>query len=371
MATIDISFEKLKNDLNIKDLTISLLEEILFDFGLEIDSYNSLEDILKIEITAERTDLLSYYGLLRALKSYINVEKYTFPNIKKSNLVVNVLQSARDYGNYTLCLVVKKLSLDDSKIKEIINIQEKIHLTYGRKRKTVAIGVYPLDKIQFPITFCALNPKEIKFTPLGFDKELDGFEIIKKHPAGITYNSLLEGKDKYLCFLDSNNKFLSMPPIINSKDTGKVDFNTKDLFIECTGKSLHKLNHVINIFTALFSDMGGEIYSLEIKYPDNTILSPNNDFNKMVISVDDVKNLIGIDISVEKMKFFLEKMMYDCKIIDNKKIEVIIIGFRTDVLHINDLCDDIARAYTFSKIIPTNAKVVSISERLDESILQE
>ena len=46
MASLDISFQRLKENLD-KDLTIDKLENILFDFGLEIDSYNQEEDTLK------------------------------------------------------------------------------------------------------------------------------------------------------------------------------------------------------------------------------------------------------------------------------------------------------------------------------------
>lgn len=371
MATIDISFENLKKDLNKKDLTIDKLEEIFFDFGLEIDSYNLEEDILKVEITAERVDLLSYYGLLRALKAYLEIETYVYLQIKESGLEVNVDKSAIDYGNYTLCAIIKNLDLDDSKIKEIINVQEKLHLTYGRKRQSVAIGVYPLDKINFPITFLAEKPDKIKFIPLGEDKELTGKQIIENHPTGISYSKLVEGKDKYLCFVDSKNKVLSMPPIINSKETGRVVEQTKDLFIECTGKSLYKLEHVINILSCMFKDMGGDVYSLKVNYPDKKIISPCKKEDKRKLTLKDIKNLIGIDVDINLAKKLLERMMHEVKVIDDKTLEVNVLGFRTDVLHTNDLCDDVSRAYTLSKIIPTTAKVISFSEKLPESILQE
>ena len=43
----------------------------------------------------------------------------------------------------------------DSGEKEVVDIQEKLHITYGRNRKKVAIGIYPFEKIKNPIRFLA------------------------------------------------------------------------------------------------------------------------------------------------------------------------------------------------------------------------
>ena len=371
MATIDISFNKLKEELNNPTITVDELEEILFNFGLEIDGYNEENDTLKVEITAERVDLLSFDGLVRALKAYMGVSKYTAPEIKESGFTVNVGHSTQEYGNYTMCAIIKNLSLDDNKIKEIINVQEKLHITYGRKRKAVAIGVYPLDKIKFPISFEAKAPEEIKFIPLGETKEMNGKEIIEEHPTGKEYSKLVEGKTKYLVFTDNNNQILSMPPIINSANTGKITEETKDLFIECTGNNLSKLKYVIAILIDMFKDFGGDIYSLNINYPDKTLISPDTKEDKAKVSLKEMNMLLGTDIQTEQACELFEKMMYTCKPVDEDNIELIIPKFRTDVLHDNDIADDLGRAFGFNNILPKNGRVVSTAEKDEISINQE
>lgn len=371
MATIDIDFYNLKKELKKEDLTINEFEDILFDFGLEVDSYDPESDTVKVEVTAERVDLLSFPGLVRALKSYVNSEKYIFPEIKDSGYSVNITTDARDYGNYTMCAIVKNLELDDSKIKEIIDVQEKLHVTYGRKRKSVAIGVYPLDKIKFPITLDAKDPDQIKFIPLGESREMSGSEIITQHPTGIAYAKLVESKKKYLVFTDYNNNVLSMPPIINSQETGRVCEQTKNLFIECTGTNLSKLKYTISIISEMFRDFGGEVYSLTLNYPDKTLTSPDSSYLKMNVSLDYLNKLIGVNVDINKAKELLERMMYSCKIINDNQLEVVIPNFRSDVIHVNDIADDFGRAYGFNNIVPKNSRVVSIAERLPDSIKQE
>jgi len=123
MAILNTSFEKVKESLN-KDLTIDDLDNILFNFGLEIDSYNLEENELKIDITADRSDLLSFQGFIRALKSYLDIEKSKIYKVNKSKYKVKVDENLKNIRPYTVCAVVKNLDLDDAKIKEIIWAQE-------------------------------------------------------------------------------------------------------------------------------------------------------------------------------------------------------------------------------------------------------
>ena len=70
---------------------------------------------------------------------------------------------------------------------------------------------------------------------------------MQKHPTGKEYSSLLAGKEKFPIFLDANKRILSMPPIINSQEVGKLTEKTKEVFIECSGFDLNVLNKCLNI----------------------------------------------------------------------------------------------------------------------------
>ncbi|HPC09997.1 MAG TPA: phenylalanine--tRNA ligase subunit beta [archaeon] len=372
MATIDTKLEKIKTSLNKPELTLEQLEEILFEFGLEIDTYNPKTDEIKIEITAERTDLLSYEGLIRALKGYMGIEKCPTYKVNESGLKVIVNQEVIDYNKtYTLSAIIKDITLDQEKLKEIINFQEKLHLTYGRKRKAIAMGIYPLDKIKFPIYLLCKKPEEISFIPLGETKQMTANEILKNHPTGKEYAHLFEDKKKYTIFKDSDNQILSMPPIINSANTGRVTEKTKDLFIECTGNNLYKMEKAINMIVTMLADIGGKIYSLEISYPEKKIISPTLTPEKKIVSLKYMNKLLGTNIEIDTAIKILEKMLYTCKKIDKDKIEISIPPFRTDVLHDNDIADDLGRGFGFSNIPLRTPKIVTIGGKDETSIKQE
>lgn len=334
-------------------------------FGTPIDSLNNEE--VQIEVFPNRPDLLSYHGFKRSFLSFLEKEtglkKYKVnPPEKDYELIVD--NSVKDIRPFTACAIVKDLKFDDLKIKEIIDLQEKIHLTLGRKRKKLAIGVYPLDKIKLPITFKALEPDKIKFVPLESDKEMSGLEILQKHPTGKEYSSLLTGKPRFPIFVDSDNNILSMPPIINSQKTGKIDVQTKDVFVECSGYDLESLKKCLNIVVTCLADMGGKIYQMNVKYKEKE-KTPNLSPQQMKVSLDNINRLLGVNLNEKQIKTLFEKMGCDY----NKKI-VEIPAWRTDVLHEVDLIEDIAIAYGYDKFEYEIPKISTVGEEDAREVLK-
>jgi phenylalanyl-tRNA synthetase beta chain len=145
-----------------------------------------------------------------------------------------------------------------------MNLQEKLHVTHGRNRKKVAIGVHDFDKIKSPFTYKTAKFNEIKFIPLDSAKEMNLKEILQKHPKGTAYAHIFEGVSDYPVILDKNNNVVSFPPIINGELT-RVSKNTKNLFIEITGTDELAVNQALNIVVSAVADRGGEVYCVDIK----------------------------------------------------------------------------------------------------------
>src|SRR3989344_484 len=141
-------------------------------FGTPVEAVDEKE--IQIEVFPNRPDLLSYQGFKRAFLGFLGKKtglvKYKI-NPPEKDFSVIIDGSVKTVRPFTACAIVRGLRLDDEKIKEIIDLQEKLHSTLGRKRKKVAIGIYPLEKIKLPITFKALEPDKIKFVPLESEKE--------------------------------------------------------------------------------------------------------------------------------------------------------------------------------------------------------
>jgi len=358
MPTVSLNkkeFEKLVG----KKLPLDKLKDRISMLGTDLEDINDKEIV--VEVFPDRPDMLSEQGFARAFSSFIGLKKGLRKyKSKKSNYKLVVDSSVKDVRPYTSCAVVKNLKFDDDKIKQIIQIQEKLHIGYGRNRKKCAIGVYPLDKIKFPINYKALEPKKIKFKPLDSKKEMNGLQILSGHPTGRDYGHLLEGKKKFPIFVDANNKILSMPPIINSDDVGKLTNKTKDVFIEVSGFDYEVVSKCLNIIVCNLSDMNGVIYDMELKYGSKKIISPNLKPESMKIDIRYVNKILGLNLKEKDIKNYLEKMGHEYS---NKK--VLIPCYRTDIMHQIDLVEDIAIAYgyeNFKEEIPNVSTLGSEDE---------
>jgi phenylalanyl-tRNA synthetase beta chain len=364
MALIEFSKKQFEDEIGKLD---EEMKEKVAMFGTPIDHLD--EQKVQIEIFPNRPDLLSFQGFRRAFRAFLGkdtgLREYKI-NKPEKNYLISIASSVKDIRPFTACAIIKGLKLDNSRIKEIMEIQEKLHLTMGRKRKKLAIGIYPLDKIKLPLTFSALEPDKVKFIPLDSDKEMSGLEILQKTAAGKEYAQLLAGKQKFPIFVDAEDKILSMPPIINSQTIGKVAEDTKDVFVECSGFDQKVLGRCLNILVTCLADMGGKIYQMEIKSGiAKKILTPDFTPEKMRLSTENTNKLLGLELKPTQIEKLLEKMGYDCK-----KGEVYIPSWRTDVLHEVDLIEDVAIAYGYENFIPEIPAVSTIGEEDKKEILK-
>src|SRR5207244_7787450 len=87
------------------------------------------------------------------------------------------------------------------------------------------------------------------------------------HTKRIEYGQNISKHNKWPLLIDKNDKILSLPPIINSNDLGKVTTETKNILIEVTGTSLETVQDTLKIVVTTLSERGGKIYSCTQKYP--------------------------------------------------------------------------------------------------------
>jgi len=341
------------------------VEEKIALFGTPLESLSA--DEVEIEIFPNRPDLLSMQGYLRSFLAFLakktGIREYKI-NSPEKDFEINIDKSVRDVRPFTACAIVKGIKFDDEKIKEVIDIQEKIHNTLGRNRKKIAIGVYPLEKIQLPIKYKARKPEEIKFIPLESNKEMNGMQILRQHPTGRDYAHLLAGKDKFPVFVDSANEILSMPPIINSEKTGKIDENTKEVFIECSGFNFDILKKTLNILVTMLADMGGKVYEMKLNYAKSEV-TPDLTPEKMKINIENANKLLGVNLSEKDVKRFLERMGYNY---GGGVVEVP--AWRTDILHEVDIIEDIGIAYGYDNFVPEIPEIFTIGEEDKNEVLK-
>jgi len=257
---------------------------------------------------------------------------------------------------YFVTAVVKNVDFDDSLIRSVIQMQEKLHVTHGRRRRKVAVGLHNLEPIQFPVTYTT-KPPDFKFRPLGERFEKDLTQILTEMHTGREYAWTVEGFEEYPMILDSKGMVLSMPPIINGEYT-RIDEATRDIFIDVTGTDLKAITEVLNIIVTTFADRGAEIYAVENHYYDGEALkTPDLGPREMALDNDYVNGTLGMEFTSEETAALLGKMGYDAILGDNLMVKVP--SYRTDIMHPMDLVEDVAIAYGYGAFVPEIPDIAS------------
>jgi len=338
-----------------KKLPLDKLKDRISMLGTDLEGVEG--DKIHVEIFPNRPDLLSEQGFARALGSFIGTKtglrQYA---IRRSGFKV-IVDPSVTMRPYTACAIIRGLTLNDERIRELMQLQEKLATTHGRNRKKSAYGIYPAGGIVFPIRYIAKDPRKVKFRPLGSTREMLASDVPERHPKGREYRHLTEGWKRYPFFIDAKEDVMCMLPFTNSEDTGKVTPDTKDVFVECTGVDLTNVQVALAIIVTTLADMGGEIWSLDIVYPGRTMTTPDLTPKKMKLDLAYINKRLGLQLSERDAARLLGMMGYGYE-----KNTVSVPAYRADILHQADLMEDMAIAYGYENFEETLPNVATIGE---------
>ncbi|XP_038817011.1 phenylalanine--tRNA ligase beta subunit-like [Salvelinus namaycush] len=399
MPTVSVKRDLLFHALG-RTYTDEEFDELCFEFGLELDEITSEKDIIsreqgdtkaegasdvilyKIDVPANRYDLLCLEGLVRGLQVFKQkMEAPRYRRVSPANgepqrLVITEETAA--VRPHAVAAVLRNITFTLERYDSFIELQEKLHQNVCRKRTLIAIGTHDLDTISGPFTYTAKPPGDIRFKPLNQAKEYTAQELMSLYKTDSHlrhYLHIIEDKPVYPVIYDSNGIVLSMPPIING-DHSKISLNTKNVFIECTATDLTKAKIVLDMMVTMFCEYCEEPFTVEeaeVVYPDGrTCLYPELAYRKETLSADFINRKVGISESTEHIAQLLTKMCLRSEVTsDGEQIEVEIPPTRSDVIHACDIMEDAAMAYGFNNIPRTTPRTYTVANQLPLNKLSE
>ncbi len=340
-----------------RTITVEEMAKWLPWLGLDIEETGP--DYVKVEFNPNRVDFCSYAGVARAFRGLMEWEtglpKY---RVSKGEIVLKVNPTVSEIRPYVLGAVLRNIRLDEDSIGELMEMQEDLHWGIGRDRKKASIGVHNLDTIQPPFVYTAADPDVAKFVPLDKTEEMTLREILGKHEKGVTYKHLVDWAPKYPLIIDSEEKVLSMPPIINGELT-RVDTRTRNLFIDVTGIDFNAVERSLNVLVTALIDMGSSVESVHVAYPDRVIISPDLTAERMTLRIDYANELLGFKLTEARAVKSLRKCRLNAKRLSKGILEAAIPPYRIDILHEVDLVEEIAIGYGYFKLNATRPATVT------------
>ncbi|MBA1341524.1 MAG: Phenylalanine--tRNA ligase beta subunit [ANME-2 cluster archaeon] len=341
------------------------------------------DDHIDIEFFPDRPDLYSPEGVARAMRGFLDIHT-GLPgyNVKDSGIRITLDDGIKNIRPYLGCAVVSGLEFNDYSIESLMALQEDLHWGLGRDRKKVSIGIHDLRDIEPPFRYVAANP-DFCFVPLDFEESMTMQEILEHHPKGVKYAHLMEGFAKYPLILDAKDQVLSFPPIINGQLT-RVSHETRYLFIDVTGMD-QNVYTALNIVVTSLAERGGKIGTVTIENSinnsikdsiennidngtKNNIITPDLTPGHWSLGADEVRSLIGIDLTPQQIVEQLQRMRFGASVNEDGSIDVSSPAYRADILHTWDILEDISIGYGYDNIPLVIPKTITVGKQHPISI---
>ena len=346
MPVVELNYTRLQKLVGGKSNKKKIIETLPY-LGLDIEGQTNNE--IKIEYSPNRPDYSTDYGIALGLQGLLGIKKGTI-NLaikEQGNYKIKVDSTVTKVRPYVTGIVAKNGKIDDHTIKQLIVMQEDLHFGIGRQRKKSSIGIHDLDKISFPLTYTVTN-RNHKFAPLNSQKEFSIDEILKNSEVGQNYGYILGNSPKVPIIIDSNNKTVSFPPIINAAVT-TVNTKTKNLFVEVTGTNKDDIEDMLSVVAIILQSAGFSLETVKISGAKNS--TPLFKSKKISINSELVSNALGLDLSSNKIAGFLKKSRIDATV-KGKKIECTIPRYRFDIFGPMDLIEEVALGYGIDNLQP-------------------
>jgi phenylalanyl-tRNA synthetase beta chain len=364
---------------------------------LDEDSDKSLppgERVLKIELNdTNRPDLWATAGCARQLRLHAGIRRNgalipEYPFFSRPGKLrdtgraarrVRVESSVRNVRPFLAGFIAGGRAITDAALRDMIQTQEKLAWNFGRKRRTISMGLYRIAVIEWPIIYKGVDPDSVSFVPLQWDAPLTLREILKQHPKGKEYAFIQEHEPVHPLLVDSKGAVLSYPPIINSADLGAVQVGDTDLFIELTGTDQSSVTLAASIMACDLADQGYAIEPVEVEYEYETpfgaafgegrIVTPFYFQEPVFCSLGRIEKFLGERLDAAECIGALERMgvraegAVSAERGDTAQAEGVLAWppeYRNDFLHAADVAEDVMIGRGLSSFKPERPRDFTI-----------
>jgi len=401
MPTVKYEHETIRNLLSFHDIVYDpeLWEKELSDIGCVVEEAD--EEGIEIEVFPDRSDLLSVETMTRAARAFL-YSNITSPNlkVKTGTISMEIEPEISTIRPVILGAIVRNVNIGstneekDQFIQSLMDHQEKLHLTLGRKRRLASIGVHDLSTLAPPFKVRAVD-RNHRFIPLAMNSEMSIQEILDSHPKGMEYAHLLDGMESVPVIEDAVGRTLSFPPIINGNHT-TVTETTTDFFIDVTGWDERACEASLLLVCLSLAERGGEIESIDLTSANGEeMVTPNGKARTHVLPEPLLEKILGGKIESSVIHSALERM--GGKLIETRtatdgprksnrwgeasvgeKIHIIEMPrWRFDILHPIDLVEEIATGIGYESLGEAHSSLAlegvpltraNLTRRINESL---
>ena len=317
--------------------------------------------LMELDLTPNRSDLLSHYGFARdlsaVLKTEIELPKFEINEISKNNPLTVEIESKNTnsyYARYFDSVEIKEspiwlkaflTAMDTKPVNNIVDITNYILFTYG-------IPMHAFDANKFGSNNIVVkdnNKKQVVKTLDDNDITITKGEILITNGSEIMALGGIMGLDNSKITNETNKVILEVASFskeVTRNSSKKLNLKSDSSLRFERGIDeeimMHALNHATYLFETLANAKTYKGISSDIK----------NTFKNSLIKVNlnEVRKLIGAEITNEEINNILLNLNYEITNVNSNNIKVKAPSYRHDINIFADVVEEIVRIYGMDQI---------------------
>lgn len=345
--------------------------------GMSATEYYNLESdwVIEVDITANRSDALSHYGVARDLYAWLKQNNYQTelhkPNcdafeVDNESLIIDV-----EVKNTEACKRYACVSISNCEVKESPEwLQNKLKI----------VGIRPINNIVDITNYIMMAYGQPMHC---FDADMvAGHKIVVTTlPEGTKFITLdgeehsLSERDLSIC---NANEAMCIAGIFGGKGSGTYE-NTRNIVLESAyfhptwirkSARRHGLSTDASYRFERGIDPNGQVYALkqaailckelaggQVSMQIKDVYPEPIEGSKVVLTYDYVNSLIGKEIGKDTIKSIVTSLEMKIEAENENQIEILVPAYRVDVKRPCDVVEDILRIYGYNNVeIPLQLK---------------
>ena len=345
--------------------------------GMPAAEYYNLESdwVIEVDITANRSDALSHYGVARDLYAWLKQNNYQTelhkPNCDAFEVDNESLTIDVEVKNTEACKRYTCVSISNCEVKESPEwLQNKLKI----------VGIHPINNIVDITNYIMMAYGQPMHC---FDADMvAGHKIVvTTQPEGTKFITLdgeehsLSERDLSIC---NANEAMCIAGIFGGKGSGTYE-NTRNIVLESAyfhptwirkSARRHGLSTDASYRFERGIDPNGQVYALkqaailckelaggQVSMQIKDVYPEPIEGSKVVLTYDYVNSLIGKEIGKDTIKSIVTSLDMKIEAENENQIEILVPAYRVDVKRPCDVVEDILRIYGYNNVeIPLQLK---------------
>jgi phenylalanyl-tRNA synthetase beta chain len=333
---------------------IMILDESIgeLEVGRELNMYEKVADtIIELELTANRGDCLSIYGVARDLSAALNIEMKPFEYKQEERMKLGIARKVELHtkGEIDVDLRYKLADIHVSESNFLIKLRltmvkveagcplEEI-LSYTTHTTGVVLRMYDC------VSFCEPEEEKAVISVDGREKGIVDVHLNGKHVSIVGVNQVDDTKPT----VNSKEVLIEasyIHPDLLSEAVANKEIEKDDLYYKTSRGSNPDLSFGLS-YLAFMIENNTEMNC----YEGSLNVEVEREKERVLVDVDEISAIVGMEIELSKIATVLKKLDFEITVMSDRQLATSVPLFRHDIKNIQDIAEEIVRIIGINNI---------------------